>query len=82
MSFWAGGFGPPDIRSFWAVLGTPLLGREKREGGKKEEGGGEKLRSETVRREKVGGGVGTKWMVWKGKSGWWGKGKSGWWGND
>ena len=32
MSFWAGGFRPPYIRSFWAVLGIPLLGEEKKKG--------------------------------------------------
>ena len=37
--FWAGGFGPPNIRSFWAVLGTPLLGEEKKGRGLKKEWG-------------------------------------------
>ena len=36
--FWAGGFGPPNIRSFWAVLGTPLLGGEKKGRGLKKRG--------------------------------------------
>ena len=40
LSFWAGGFGPPNIRSFWAVLGTPLLGGEKNGRGLKKRGAG------------------------------------------
>ena len=41
--FWAGGFGPPNIRSFWAVLGIPLLGGEKKGRGLKKGGLGDIL---------------------------------------
>ena len=39
LSFWAGGFGPPNIRSFWAVSASPFWGRRKRGVGEKKRGG-------------------------------------------